>query len=459
MIGSAGTILAETYCGKTMRIAIIGAGISGLSTAFYLQRGRPDCELLIFDANPAPGGTMCTVECEGFRFEAGGNGFLTNKPDSLQLVKDAGAGHLQLPSSELARKRYIFTDRLHRLPETPPAFLVSGLLSLPQKLRVAAEVFIPPKRDDSDETLQSFGYRRVGKAFTDVFLDAMTAGIYATTPGRVSVNAAFPLVVQLEREYGGLFRGMLARRKRQAGPGGILMSFQGGVGRFIDHLQSILRADWRLGTAVSGILRDAGGYRVLSAAGEEHVDQVVVSATAPAAAAMLRGLDADLASRLAAIEYSPLAVVGFGYRHLDHPLDGFGLLTTTSAGLPILGVLWDSSIFPDRAPAGSKCLRVMIGGQRNPEQMLLDDAGLLDAARAGIRMTMGVDTEPDVSFVRRWAQGIPNYPVGHLRAMDELFAQVARYPGLHLNCNAYRGIAMNDCVRNSRELAQRISGG
>ena len=299
----------------------------------------------------------------------------------------------------------------------------------------------------------------VGKAFTDVFLDAMTAGIYATTPGRVSVNAAFPLVVRLEREYGGLFRGMLARRKRQAGPGGILMSFQGGVGCFIGHLQSVLRADWRLGVPVGGILRDTDGYRVISAAGEEPVDQVVVSATAPAAAAMLQGLDAELASRLAAIEYSPLAVVGFGYRHLDHPLDGFGLLTTTAAGLPILGVLWDSSIFPDRAPAGSKCLRVMIGGQRNPEQMQLDDAGLLAAARAGIHMTMGVDAEPDVSFVRRWEQGIPNYPVGHLRAMDDLFTQVARYPGLHLNCNAYRGIAMNDCVRNSRELAHALFAG
>jgi oxygen-dependent protoporphyrinogen oxidase len=439
-----------------MRIAIIGAGISGLSTAFYLQHERPDLELLIFDANATPGGTMCTVECEGFRFEAGGNGFLTNKPDSLQLVRDAGAEHLLLPSSELARKRYIFTDRLHRLPETPPAFLASRLLSLPQKLRVAAEVFIPARRDDSDETLQSFGYRRVGKAFTDVFLDAMTAGIYATTPGRVSVNAAFPLVVRLEREYGGLFRGMLARRKHQAGPGGILMSFRGGVGSFIRHLQSVLRADWRLGDPVSGIRRYADGYRVVSAAGEESVDQVIVSSTAPAAAAMLRGLDAELASRLAAIEYSPIAVVGFGYRDFDHPLDGFGLLTTTAAGLPILGVLWDSSIFPDRAPEGCKCLRVMIGGQRNPEQLRLDDSGLLAAARAGIRMTMGVDAEPDVSFVRRWEQGIPNYPVGHLRAMDALFAHVARYPGLHLNCNAYRGIAMNDCVRNSRELAHAL---
>jgi oxygen-dependent protoporphyrinogen oxidase len=152
-------------------------------------------------------------------------------------------------------------------------------------------------------------------------------------------------------------------------------------------------------------------------------------------------------------------VVGFGYRHLDHPLDGFGLLTTTAARLPILGVLWDSSIFPDRAPDGSKCLRVMIGGQRNPELMSLDDTGLQEAARAGLRVTMGVDTEPDVSFVRRWEQGIPNYPVGHLRSMDALFAQVARYHGLYLNCNAYRGIAMNDCVRNSHILAQQLCAG
>jgi oxygen-dependent protoporphyrinogen oxidase len=442
-----------------MRIAIVGAGISGLATAFYLQRKRPDWELVIYDANPVPGGTMCTVQRDGFYFEAGGNGFLTNKPDSLQLVRDAGAEHLLLPSSDLARKRYIFTDRLHRLPESPPAFIRSKLLSLSEKLRVAGEVFVPPKRDDSDETLQSFGYRRVGKAFTDIFLDAMTAGIYATTPDRVSVNAAFPLVVSLEREHGGLFRGMIARRKRQAGPGGTLMSFKQGVGSFISHLQGVLRADWRLGTPVSDIVPGGDGYRILTASGEDAVDQVVVAATAPAAAGMLKDLDKELTTGLAAIEYSPIAVVGFGYRQLDHRLDGFGLLTTTAAGLPILGVLWDSSIFTDRAPQGASSLRVMIGGQRNPALVQQDEAGLIDTAREGIRLTMGVDAEPDVSFVQRWERGIPNYPVGHLQSMQELFARVAGYRGLHLNCNAYRGIAMNDCVRNSRELAEKMCAG
>ena len=439
-----------------MRIAIVGAGISGLTTAFYLQRMRHDWELVIYDANPVPGGTMRTVASDGFNFEAGGNGFLTNKPDSMQLVQDAGAEHLLLPSSDLARKRYIFTDRLHRLPETPPAFIASKLLTLPQKLRVAAEVFIPPKRDAGDESLQSFGYRRVGKAFTDIFLDAMTAGIYATTPDRVSVNAAFPLVARLEQEHGGLFRGMLARRKRRAGPGGTLMSFKSGVGRFITHLQDGLQADWRLGLPVTAIRAGEGGYRILTSRGEDAVEQVVLAAPAPAAADMLTGLDAELAARLAGIAYSPIAVVGFGYRHLEQALDGFGLLTTTDAGLPILGVLWDSSIFADRAPAGARSVRVLIGGQRNPELALQDEDGLIATAREGIRLTMGVDAEPDVSFVQRWERSIPNYAVGHPQAMKELFDHAARYPHLHLNCNAYRGIAMNDCVRNSRELAESI---
>ena len=439
-----------------MRIAIVGAGISGLTTAFYLQRARPDWELVIYEANSVPGGTMRTIECDGFRFEAGGNGFLTNKPDSMQLVQDAAAEHLLLASSELARKRYIFTDQLHRLPESPPAFIASKLLSLPQKLRVAAEVFVPPKRDTSDESLQSFGYRRVGKAFTDIFLDAMTAGIYATTPDKVSVNAAFPLVVRLEREHGGLFRGMLARRKRSAGPGGTLMSFKGGVGSFITHLQDSLQADWHLATPVTSITADGDGYRIVTSRGDESVDQVVLAAAAPAAADMLMSLDTELADRLASIEYSPIAVVGFGYRRLEHALDGFGLLTTTSAGLPILGVLWDSSIFADRAPEGARSLRVMIGGQRNPELVQQDEAGLIAIAREGIRLTMGIHAEPDVSFVQRWERGIPNYGLGHLHAMEELFTHAASYPHLHLNCNAYYGIAMNDCVRNSRKLAESI---
>jgi oxygen-dependent protoporphyrinogen oxidase len=440
-----------------MKIAIVGAGISGLSTAFYLRQHRPDWELTIFDAGANPGGTMRTVDVDGFRFEAGGNGFLTNKPDSLKLVEDCGAGPLLLPSSDLARKRFIFNGALHPLPESPQAFLKSELLSFSQKLRVAGELFIPPRRDGGEETLQQFGYRRVGKGLTDVFLDAMTAGIYGTTPAKVSVNAAFPLVVNLEKEFGGLFRGMIARRKKGAGPGGILMSFKGGVGTLVAHLRETIEAEWQLGQPVGGISRDGMLWRVESPDVSRSFDQVVVSAQAYASAEMFRRSDPELSRLMQAIEYTPIAVVGLGFRDLQHPLDGFGLLTTTSARLPVLGVLWDSSIFPDRAPQGCKSVRIMIGGQRNPELADQDPQGLQRTAMEGLRMTMGVTQDPDVVFTQRWDKGIPHYVVGHLARVDAVFARARQHAGLHLVCNAYRGIAMNDCVRNGRELAEQIA--
>jgi oxygen-dependent protoporphyrinogen oxidase len=440
-----------------MRIGIVGAGLSGLATAFYLKRALPEADLAIFEAAAEAGGALHTEEVQGFRFEAGGNGFLTNKPDCLRLVEDAGANSMLLPSSDLARKRYIYTDGLHRMPESASLFARSKLMTLPQKLRMLGEFFVAPRRDGVDESLREFGDRRLGPAFTSVFLDAMSAGIYGSTPDRISVKAAFPLIVALEQEYGGLFRGMLAKRKKEAGPGGVLTSTKGGISTLIRHLVAVTPAEWHFGQAVLTLERRGNGYRLNTSQGTTDMDRVVVCTTSFAAASMLASVDTDLAARLAAIEYSPIAVVGFGYRSLDDPLDGFGLLTTTSSKQPILGVLWDSSIFPDRAPAGAKSIRAMIGGQRNPELVDQDDAGLIETARLGIRGTMGLDRDPDVTFVKRWDRGIPSYAPGHIAAVDALFDRVAQIPGLYLNCNAYRGIAMNDCARNSRVLAERIA--
>jgi oxygen-dependent protoporphyrinogen oxidase len=441
-----------------MRIAIIGAGISGLSTAFYIRRSRPDWHIAVFDSEPVPGGTMHTADVEGFRFEAGGNGFLSNKPDSLQLVEDAGASELLLPSSDEARRRFIYRDGLQPLPESPPAFLKSGLIGWPAKLRVAAEPFIPARKSGPSESLQEFGYRRLGKGFTDVFLDAMVAGIYATTPDKVSVEAAFPLVVALEREHGGLFRGMLAKRRKEAGPGGILMSFRGGVSTFIEHLHGVIDAEWRLGEPVTGLLHRSGRFVLRTTGDTPEFDRVVIATPSYAAASMLGDLDGELAKRIAAIDYSPVAVVGLGYRQLGRDLAGFGLLTTTRAQLPVLGVLWDTSIFPDRGPPGTSILRLIIGGQRNPELVDQDDKGLVHTALEGVRETMGVTTDPDVTYVKRWPRGIPSYAPGHIDRVDGIFERLASHGGLYLNNNAYRGIAMNDCVRNGRLVAERVIG-
>ena len=442
-----------------MRIAIIGGGISGLATAFYIQRLHSQAKLYLLEKQSYLGGTMRTVEKEGFLFETGSNGFLSNKPDTLELVKDSGADSLLLKSSDIARIRYIFTDRLHRLPENPFAFMASSLLSFSGKLRTLGEVFVPPRTESNDETLQSFGYRRVGKEFTDVFLNAMSAGIFASSPECISVKAAFPAVVQLENEYGGLFKGMIKKRKKGAGPGGVLMSFKGGMGRYIEHLRTQLNAEIRLDSEITQVTRRKDGYAVNSRETSLEVDKLILATPAYVSAHLLQFLAPRLAIRLGAIEYSPISIVGFGYHNLAHRLKGFGLLTTASAQKEILGVLWDSSIFPDRAPASCKSVRVMIGGQRNPKLAQQDESALVEIALKGLRETMGITDTPASIFVERWARGIPNYKPGHLANVDEIFALLKKFPGLYLNSNAYYGISLNDCVRNSKLCAQQVMSG
>ena len=439
-----------------MRIAIVGGGISGLATAFYVRQSMPEAQIVLFEKEALLGGKMLTKEVDGFYFEAGSNGFLSNKPDTLELVKQSGCDDILIRSNDAARKRFIYKDFLCPLPESPKAFLQTPLLSLLGKLRVAGEFFIPAKKDDSDETLQSFGYRRVGKEMTDVFLDAMVAGIFASTPSKISVNAAFPAVVKLEKEYGGLFRGMIAKKKKEAGPGGVLMSFEKGVSTFIERLAKASNIKIHTNTAIEHLDAQDGVYTLHVNGAKEVFDAVVLTIPAFESARLLQTVDKTVADLLMSIEYSPISIIGFGYNDLPHNLDGFGLLTTTSADKEILGVLWDSSIFNDRAPQGKKSVRVMIGGQRNPKLALKTEAELIVMAQKGIKETMGVDANPDVVFVERYEKGIPNYSVGHGAKMQTLFEQLKSHKGLYLNANAYFGVGLNDCVSNSKKCAQHI---
>ena len=439
-----------------MKIGIVGGGISGLATAFYIRQARPDIEIVLFEKAMTLGGKMSTKEVEGFFFEAGSNGFLSNKPDTLELVKLSGCDDILIKSNDSARKRFIYKDFLCPLPESPKAFLKSPLLSFTGKLRVAGEFFIPAKKDNSDETLQSFGYRRVGKEMTDVFLDAMVAGVFASKPDKISVNSAFPAVVKLEHEYGGLFRGMLAKKKREAGPGGVLMSFEKGVSHFIERLASISNIEIYTNTCVERVDKCEQGYRIVSNDKETLCDKVILASPAFISAQLIKNIDKQLAEILNDIEYSPISIVGFGYNSLKHDLDGFGLLTTSSANKEILGVLWDSSIFDGRAPKGKKSVRVMIGGQRNPTLALKSENELVAIAQKGIKETMGLDVSPDVVFVERYEKGIPNYRVGHGEQMTKVFKTLTQHKGLYLNSNAYFGVGLNDCVSNSKKCAQHV---
>jgi len=451
------------------RVVIVGAGVSGLATAVNLlniaRRTAVGLRLTVLEAEPRAGGRMWSDREDGYVVEHGPNGFLDSKPDALELAASVDLQDRLLRASAFAKKRFICRrGRLRRLPESPWAFLASRLLTFRGKARVLWEPFVRAAPNE-DETLQEFATRRLGREALEYLIDPMVSGVFAGDPARLSLRASFPRIYELERDYGGLFRAMfrLMREKKRsgpAGPGGTLTSFVGGVRTLVETLQALLADRIVLSAPVTRLRRTASGFEVESPGlpGPISTDAVVLACPAFEAARLCEPDAPALARELAGIEYAPVTVVATAFRRDDvpHPLDGFGFLVPRSEARPILGTLWDSSVFSDRAPPGRVLLRTMVGGARAPELAALPDRDLIGAVRTQLADYLGIRSDPERVWVYRHPRGIPQYVTGHLERLARMDAEVARTPGLFLCHNAYRGIALNDCAREARVTASRV---
>jgi len=324
-----------------------------------------------------------------------------------------------------------------------------------------------------DESLGDFARRRLGPEALEKLIDPMVTGIYAGDPDRMSLASCFPLIHDLERKYGGLLKGMIAlqrerkkageKREMSAGPGGVLMSFDHGVQALTDLLADRLSDGLHLGVKVNRVSRREGKILLSledsGRRGEIDTDVAVLATPAYAAAGLLEELDASFREALAAIPYSPISVVALGYDKaaLGNPLDGFGFLIPRGERRKILGALWDSSVFPNRAPEGKALIRAMVGGVRRPELAALPPDEMFRLVRSELSATMGVTAKPVLSRSFFHERGIPQYLVGHGKVLERIEERLAAHPGIYLNSNAYRGIALNDCVLQSRLTAERIA--
>jgi protoporphyrinogen/coproporphyrinogen III oxidase len=455
------------------RVVVIGAGIAGLTVAYRLLRlaTGPDVEVTVLEQSPRVGGNLHTETIAGFLCERGPNGFLDNAPDTLALVGELGLE--PIASDDRARKRYIYRrGRLHLVPDSPGGFLRSQLLSWPGKVRILAEPFAP-RRPEGDETIHDFAARRLGKEAADAMVDPMVSGIFGGDASRLSLRAAFPKMWELETVHGGLFRALWARRaaRRESGapvgsPFGRLTSFAEGIETLPRALALALGPRVRTGVGASTIRRvgmaadrSIPPWRVITNHGEAiDADHVVLTGPPLAASRVVDSIDAGLASALGAIQCAPIAVVALGYDifALNHPLDGFGFLAPRGEGIRVLGALWDSSIYPNRAPRGHALIRMMVGGAHDPGIVYLDDDALVQIARKDLRLAMGVDALPKVTHVVRHPVGIPQYTVGHLDRLATIDRALANLPGLHLTGNGYRGVAINHCIAEANTVAARV---
>jgi oxygen-dependent protoporphyrinogen oxidase len=459
------------------RIVVIGAGISGLSTAFALQQGAEkaglEVEICVLEKKDRTGGKIHSIREEGFLCEWGPNGFLDNKPMTLELCDRLGIRDRLLRSDDNARKRFIYSGGvLHQLPENGPAFLKSKLISWPGKLRLVYETLVPARRDGVDETLAGFARRRLGEEALDKLIAPMVSGIFAGDPETMSLKSCFPRIHQLEEEYGGLIKAMvkLARQKKAerkagkavasaAGPGGVLTSFGKGIQELTDCTAGAFRGTVRVGAGVEGIAAREGGFELrLESGGSLDADLVVSAAPAYALAGMVQDLDPAMEQILGEIPYAPMNVVCFGYRRdrIERDVNGFGYLIPKKEGRSILGTLWDSSIFPNRAPEGHVLLRSMMGGATNPGAIELGEGEVKARVMADLRDIMGIEAEPDFWRVFRHRRAIPQYVVGHGRRLLALDERLDRFPGLFVTGNAFFGVGLNDCVNSSNQIAERV---
>lgn len=456
------------------RVAVIGGGVSGLAVAWRLERptapGVLACDVTVIEAAPEVGGNLRTEEDGEYRVEWGPNGFLNSEPATLELAAAAGLEDQLLRSSDAARRRFLFVrGKLREIPTSPLAFVRSDLFSTGAKLRCLGELMVPGRRDlglaaerpETDETVWQFGHRRLGSEFADTMLDPMVRGITGGECRRVSLAAAFPRMVELERDHGGLFRALfaLARKRKNreggtGGPSGVLTSFRGGMQSLPRALAAGLRGPVLTGQPVTRIHHEDGHWWV-TCGDRRHGPFDAVVDSAPAHAAAGYHPDPEVRDLLAGIRFNPLTVIGTAWRREDvvHPLDGFGMLTPSTEGRPLLGVLWTSSIWTDRAPAGTVLLRCMSG---EPDWLDLDDEEVVRRTSAELDHLYGVRNQPVRTWVFRHRRAIAEYEVGHLARVAALERAVGRTGGLVLAGSSYYGIAVNACLKDAARVADAV---
>jgi len=446
-------------------VAIIGAGITGLTAAFYLK--RKSVPVTVYEAADRAGGVIRSSRQDGFLAEAGPNTILETSPRIPQLVHDAGLATRRRYADAGAKNRYLVRDRRPvAMPGSLPQFVTTKLFSGRAKLAVLREPFVPARRDGVEESVAEFVRRRLNGEFLERAVDALVAGIYAGDPEKLSVRHALPRLYEQEQRYGSLLRGQVfgARHRKRSGEiprsRAKMFSFDQGLQVLPDALALAIGDSLKLGTAVSGIARRDGGWQVATAGGEARHDVVVYCGTAHRLAEWRIESPAPVdLSVFAEVRYAPVASIVLGFRReaVRHPLDGFGMLVPGIERFNILGSIFSSSLFPDRAPAGAVVLTSYIGGERQPAlagrpadelvRLALDDLGTL----------LGVKGEPVFRQVAFYPKAIPQYNVGYGRFKQRLDEIEGKAPGLFFAGHYRDGVSLGDSIVSGCNIADRVS--
>jgi len=471
----------------SMRIAIIGGGIAGLSAAYELEQARgagASVEYTLFESRARLGGALDSETVNGTVLERGPDSFLTEKAAAAELCREVGLADELVPSNDAGRKTFIVVrNRLVPLPDglmfLVPTKLIptalSRLFSLPTKLRMGLELLLPPRPSGlPDESVAALVERHFGRETVDRLADPLLSGIYGGDATELSARTVLPRMVEMEEKYGSLTRAMLAahRQMRAHGQQGgakrsprpIFTALRGGMRQLVEAITARLEpASIRLSTPVTALEKSADGWLVSFGEQAERFDAVIMASPAWAAGTLLSPADAALGEELSGIPYSSSITLNLVYDEARlGPLPaGFGFLVPAVEGRAMLACTFAHRKFLGRTPPGKVVLRAFLGGMRNEALLAESDESLVATVRRELSEILGKGVlsrtvEPESTQVTRWQRAMAQYSVGHQERKQRIAARVATLDGLRLAGNAYDGIGVPDCIRLGRKAAREL---
>ena len=462
---------------RKRRVVIVGGGIAGLACAFFsckkaAELGQP-IDVTVLEKSDRWGGTILTEQVDGFVIEGGPDAFLVTKPWAKDLCHELGLeSELQGTIADQANTYILRKGQLRLIPKgltmmIPTRFgpiLRSGLLSWPAKARMAMDLLIPARKIEGDESLRSFISRRLGREAYEILVGPLMSGIYAGDGSKLSLQATFPILRDIELEYGGLIRGAIAlsRKRTTSGTGSIFQAPVTGMETLVKTLVKKLQSsgvDLRLGAKVHKITQANGLYKLAMEQGEEiRASNVVLATPAFITRDLVMNLNHELTTELDHIKYVSSATVSLAYLKTDlsQPLNGHGYIIPHQEGRKALACTWTSSKWLHRAPANTVLLRVYIGSALSEQELSEDDEELLTIAVREVQETLGINTKPIITRIFRWDRALPQYNLGHPERLERIDAALKRLPGLSFAGSAYSGVGIPDCIHSGQLAAERI---
>lgn len=514
-------------------VIIVGGGITGLSTAYHLQEEARNAGLpltfTLLESDNRVGGKIKTEYIDDFVIDGGPDCFLGRKPWALQLSRKLGLGDELRGTNDDHRKTFVLDKgKLKPLPDGVlliiptrfAPFAASTLISIPGKMRMGMDLFIPPRMEKTDETVAEFVLRRLGKEALEKIAEPLMSGIHISDPETQSLLGSFPRFRDIEQKHGSLIKGMISERnaaikkkKEQAKQNGtsngvtslppdqmlyagvrqfnnlmglptpdkyntstscargldpakplpMFITLRRGLGQFVDAIHKEL-TEGQIVTGKSAVKIEEieGGeqprYRVYTEDGESFEgDSVIMATPAYAAAKMLDEVHPSLAQDLRKIRYVSTATVSMGFRFEDigKPFGGFGFVIPRKENRSMMGCTWTSTKFLDRVSPNNLLLRCFVGGPGREHLAEQNDEDLVNMLLDELRSITGLEATPHLVRIYRWTKANPQYDVGHLDRVKEMFATCESKPGLFLTGSAYEGVGVPDCVNHGHKAAKK----